>query len=203
VLAPRTHLFDLIYGQPDGPAPGCISKLESDSHSGLANHHGYQTTNAVPGDIADRFRNAKPGQGIGYPMFTLERLFDAAELMRIAGFDPYDYRGAHHQSIEMAIEHYACYAKGAGFYRTVTAENSGSCPNAAQYYITLIREAGRTGLPNYVLFRDDPYFDSLRQRSRFVRLLADLKREWEGYRKEFGGRSRPTVSECRLKVGEH
>jgi hypothetical protein len=61
----------------------------------------------------------------------------------------------------------------------------------------------RTGLPNYVLFRDDPHFDSLRQRSRFVRLLADLKREWEGYRKECGGRSKPTVSECRLKVGEH
>ena len=144
VLAPWTHLFDhLIYGQADGPAPGCVSNHESDSQSSLANHHDYQTTKAAPGEIADRFRNAKPGQGIGYPMFTLERLFDAAELMRIAGFDPYDYRGEHHQSIEMAMEYYTCYAKGAGFYKTVTAENSGSCPNAAQYYGRLVNGVDR------------------------------------------------------------
>ena len=61
--------------------------------------------------------------------------------------------------------------------------------------ITLLREAGRTGLPNYLLFRDDPHFDSLRQQPRFVRLLADLKREWEGYRKEFGGPPSSTSSE--------
>jgi hypothetical protein len=135
VLAPWTHLFDhLIYGQGDGPAPGCVNNREADSQSSLANHHDYQTTNAAPGEIADRFRNAAPGKGIAYPMFTLERLFDAAELMRIAGFDPYNYRGERHQSIEMAMEYYACYAKGAGFYKTVTAENSASCPNAAQYY---------------------------------------------------------------------
>jgi hypothetical protein len=76
-------------------------------------------------------------------MFTLERLFDAAELMRIAGFDPYNYRGEHHQSIEMAMEYYACYARGAGFYKTVTAENSGSCPNAAQYYGRLVNGVDR------------------------------------------------------------
>jgi serine/threonine-protein kinase len=61
--------------------------------------------------------------------------------------------------------------------------------------ITLLREAGRTGLPNYLLFRGDPHFDSLGQHPRFVRLLADLKREWEGYRKEFGSPSGPTASE--------
>jgi hypothetical protein len=144
VLAPWTHLFDhLIYGQSDGPAPGCVINHEPDSLSSLANHHDYQTTNAAPGEIADRFRNADPAKGIGYPMFTLERLFDAAELMRIAGFDPYAYRGEHHQSIEMAMEYYACYAKGAGFYKTVTAENSGSCPNAAQYYGRLVNGADR------------------------------------------------------------
>jgi len=144
VLAPWTHLFDhLIYGRADGPAPGCVSNHEPDSQSSLVNHHDYQTTNAAPGEISDRFRNAKPGQGIGYPMFTLERLFDAAELMRIAGFDPYGYRGKHHQSIEMAMEYYACYAKGAGFYKTVRAENSASCPNAAQYYGRLVNGVDR------------------------------------------------------------
>ncbi len=162
VLAPWTHLFDhLIYGQSDGPAPGCVSNHEPDSQSSLANHHDYQTTNAAPGEIADRFRNAKPGQGIGYPMFTLERLFDAAELMRIAGFDPYGYRGEHHQSIEMAIEYYACYAKGAGFYKTVTAENSGSCPNAAQYYGKLVNGVDRMLLIGAERFSGNPAITGL------------------------------------------
>jgi hypothetical protein len=144
VLDPWTHLFDhLIYGQSDGPDPGCVINHEPDSKSSLDNHHDYQTLHAAPGEIADRFRNAKAGQGIGYPMFTLERLFDAAELMQIAGFDPYGYRGAHGQSIEMAIQYYACFAKGAGFEKTVTRENSGSCPNAAQYYGRLVNGVDR------------------------------------------------------------
>jgi hypothetical protein len=86
------------------------------------------------GEIQDRYRNLGPLQGIGYPMFTLERLIAAAEILRIAGFDPYAYRGRHEQSIEMALAYYACFGKRAGFGKTVTAENSASCPNAAQYY---------------------------------------------------------------------
>ena len=144
VLDPWTHLFShLIYGQSDGPAPGCVSNHEPDSQSSLANHHDYQTLYAAPGEIADRFRNAEPEKGIGYPMFTLERLFDAAELMQIAGFDPYGYGGVHKQSIGMAVEYYACFAKGAGFYKTVTAGNSGSCPNAAQYDGKLVNGVDR------------------------------------------------------------
>jgi hypothetical protein len=144
VLDPWTHLFDrLIYGQSDGPVPGCVNNHESDSESSLEHHHDYQTQHAAPGEIADRFRNAEPGKGIGYPMFTLERLFDAAELMRIAGFDPYGYRGAYGQSIEMAIEYYACFAKGAGFYKTVTPENSSSCADAAQYYGKVVNGVDR------------------------------------------------------------
>jgi hypothetical protein len=144
VLDPWTHLFDhLIYGQSDGPDPGCVINHEPDSQSSLDNHRDYQTLHAAPGEIADRFRNAKAGQGIGYPMFTLERLFDAAELMQIAGFDPYGYRGRHGQSIEMAVQYYACFAKGAGFGKTVTRENSGSCLNAAQYYGRLVNGVDR------------------------------------------------------------
>jgi len=52
--------------------------------------------------------------------------------------------------------------------------------------IALLRKAGSTGLPNYPLFREDPHFHSLRERPEFVNLMAELKREWEGYRKEFG-----------------
>jgi len=65
--------------------------------------------------IAWSFFGTEPaGQGIGYPMFTLERLFDCAEVLRVAGFDSYGYRGLHKQSLEMAMQYYSCFAQGAG-----------------------------------------------------------------------------------------
>src|SRR5262249_28200417 len=57
--------------------------------------------------------------------------------------------------------------------------------NAARA-IALLRKASRTGLPNYPVFRDDPHFHSLRERPQFLSLMAELKREWAGYRQEFG-----------------
>src|ERR1700720_3357603 len=50
----------------------------------------------------------------------------------------------------------------------------------------LLRKASGTGLPNYPVFHEDPHFHSLRKRPEFLSLMADLKREWEGYRQEFG-----------------
>jgi TolB-like protein/tRNA A-37 threonylcarbamoyl transferase component Bud32/Flp pilus assembly protein TadD len=52
--------------------------------------------------------------------------------------------------------------------------------------VRLLTRAGSTGLPNYTLFRDDPHFQSLQKYPPFLRLLAKLKRELEGYRREFG-----------------
>lgn len=52
--------------------------------------------------------------------------------------------------------------------------------------IALLRKASGTGLPNYPVFHEDPHFHSLRKRPEFLSLMADLKREWEGYRQEFG-----------------
>src|SRR6266436_4925433 len=52
--------------------------------------------------------------------------------------------------------------------------------------IALLRKASGTGLPNYPVFREDPHFHSLRERPEFLSLMAELKREWEGYRQEFG-----------------
>lgn len=134
VLNSWIRAFDrLIYGEADS-LPEFGGNRYSDSLTSLKNHSDFQLPTVVPGEIADRGRNATPLQGIGYPMFTLERLIDGAEILRIAGFDPYGYRGVHKQSIEMALEYYSRYAKSAGFYKVVTAENSGSIPNAAQYY---------------------------------------------------------------------
>lgn len=52
--------------------------------------------------------------------------------------------------------------------------------------ISLLRKASTIGLPNYPVFRDDPHFASLRNHRPYLRLLADLKREYEKYQREFG-----------------
>lgn len=52
--------------------------------------------------------------------------------------------------------------------------------------VRLLEKAGCTGLPNYTLFRDDPHFQSLQEYPPFLRLLGKLKKESDGYRREFG-----------------
>jgi hypothetical protein len=123
-----------IYGQSDRPLE-CYPNTGPD---GPRSQTSFVTAEVALGEVQDRYRNGNPLQGIGYPMFTLERLIDAAEVMRIAGFDPYGYRGRRGQSLEAAVAYYACFAKNAGFYKTITGENARSCPNAAQYYGKLV-----------------------------------------------------------------
>jgi len=52
--------------------------------------------------------------------------------------------------------------------------------------IALLRKASSTGLPSYPVYREDPHFRSLREQPEFLSLMGKLKREWEGYRQEFG-----------------
>jgi len=66
-------------------------------------------------------------------MGSLLGLFMQAELLKIAGFDAYAYQGAHGQSLEMALLHYACYARHAGSQQVVTADNFKPCPDSRQY----------------------------------------------------------------------
>jgi hypothetical protein len=143
VTLPWIAFFDrAIYGEADLPN-SCYFNSGPDSYT---SHPFFSTPVVAPGEIDDRFRNKGEhgdGQGVGYPMFTLERLVDAAEILRIAGYDPYGYRGLHKQSIEMAVGYYACLAKGAGFYKVVTAENSGACPNVAQYHGKIVNGVDR------------------------------------------------------------
>jgi len=128
-----------IYGEADTPNGCYVNKGDS----GFTSRPFFETQVVAPGEIDDRYRNADPGQGIGYPMFTLERLYDAAEILRNGGFDPYGYRGLHRQSIETATQYYACFAKGAGFGRVVTAGNSAPCPDAIQYYGKIVSGVDR------------------------------------------------------------
>jgi len=55
--------------------------------------------------------------------------------------------------------------------------------------VRLLVRAGRTGLPNYPLFRDDPHFKPLQKYPPFLRMLANLKKETNAYRREFGNPS--------------
>jgi hypothetical protein len=119
-----------IYGVSDTPS-ACLPNTGPD---GFTSQPSYSSSIVAPGEIDDRFRNSNSAQGIGYSMGTLGWLAEMAELLHNAGFDAYGYRGAHRQSIEMSMEYYACFAKGAGFYKTVTETNSRSCLDAAQYY---------------------------------------------------------------------
>src|ERR1700689_3125579 len=51
--------------------------------------------------------------------------------------------------------------------------------------IELLEKAGGFGLPNYELFRDDKFLKPLKGKQRYDRLLPKLKREDQGYRREF------------------
>lgn len=131
VSLPWTRLFNyVVYGTADTPLLRITPNASEDPRQSSA---AYATKVVAPGEINDRFRNLNPLQGMGYPVYTLEHLFSAAEILRIAGFDAYGYRGFRQQSIEMAAQYYAGYAKHAGFYQTVTAENAGACSDYRQY----------------------------------------------------------------------
>jgi hypothetical protein len=130
VVLPWRRFFDgAIYGQSDHPMECYRNNGPDGLHSGL----GFTTPDVAAGEVQDRYR-AGLLQTFGYPMFTLERLINAAEILRIAGFDPYGFRGMHGQSIEIALQYYACYGKTPGFYKTVSRENARACPNYEQYY---------------------------------------------------------------------
>jgi hypothetical protein len=124
-----TFFNKTIYGVDDAPN-SCYTNTGSD---GFSSRPFFQTSRVAPGEIDDRFRNENPDQGIGYPMFTLERLYNAADIIENAGLDAYGYRGSHQESIELATQYYAYYAEHAGFNGTITAENARMCPNSAQY----------------------------------------------------------------------
>ena len=131
VILPWTRYFDgAIYGESDHPMD-CYPNAGPDSLHSVSG--GFTTPDVAAGEVQDRYRGGILST-FGYPMFTLERLINSAEILHHAGFDPYGYRGNHKQSIEMAVQYYACYGRTPGFYKTVTLDNARDCPNYAQYY---------------------------------------------------------------------
>jgi serine/threonine-protein kinase len=57
--------------------------------------------------------------------------------------------------------------------------------------VTLLKQAAKSGLPNYPLFRDDPHFRSLRDYAPYQQLLDALKKEHAAFQREFGAASTP------------
>jgi serine/threonine protein kinase/tetratricopeptide (TPR) repeat protein len=49
-----------------------------------------------------------------------------------------------------------------------------------------LRKASANGLPIYPVYRDDPHFESIRSQPHFVRFMANLKKEWTSYQRDFG-----------------
>ncbi|MFY9731457.1 MAG: protein kinase [Candidatus Acidiferrales bacterium] len=52
--------------------------------------------------------------------------------------------------------------------------------------VPLLTRAAKSGLPNYPVFRDDQHFQSMQKYGPYLRLLAKVKKETDGYRREFG-----------------
>jgi hypothetical protein len=158
VLLPWSVFFNrAIYGESDSPME-CYPNSGAD---GLTSHPSYITATVAAGEIQDRYRNLGNLQGIGYPMGTLKGLINAAEILRVSGFDAYGYRGIRRQSIEMAIAYYSCYARAAGFYKSVTADNSRACVNASQYYGKLVNDVEKSILFGAYRFPQNSAFSDL------------------------------------------
>jgi tetratricopeptide (TPR) repeat protein len=50
--------------------------------------------------------------------------------------------------------------------------------------MSALHKATRVGLPDYPLYRDDPFLVPLRQERAFLQLMTELKRVWDGCRRE-------------------
>lgn len=136
IKLPWIELFDhVIYGEHDTPFLNITPNTAVDP---LQNHSAYSTAVVAPGEINDRFRHANALQSFGYATGSLEGLYMAAEVLKIAGFDPYAYRASHGQSLEMATAYYGCFAKSAGFDQVVTKENSNRCANVREYLGSIV-----------------------------------------------------------------
>jgi hypothetical protein len=131
VKPPWTVLFDhLIYGPGDRPLLHITPNNDIDP---ARSHPAYSTAMVAACEINDRYRDTNPSQGVGYAMGSLQSLYMQAELLALAGYDPYGYRGARGQSIEMATDYYACFARTTGFRNIITAENAKAFPDAQEY----------------------------------------------------------------------
>ena len=48
-----------------------------------------------------------------------------------------------------------------------------------------LRRTAETGMPNYPLFERDPHLDRIRNELAFIQFMAELKKIWDDYKREF------------------
>ncbi len=165
VASPWIAYFDkAIYGSGEAPH-ACYP---NSGPNGPTSHPSFQTAVVAPGEIDDRYRNANPLQGIGYPMFTLQWLYISAEILRLAGIDVYGYHGRAGQTIKEATQFYAAYAKAAGFGQMVTEANAANCAGSAQYIGKLVNGVDPIILAAAARFPDTIAFTELESSARAV-----------------------------------
>jgi hypothetical protein len=133
-----TYFNHAFYGEGD-KSNSCFANTGPD---GATSRPSFSTPGAALGEIDDRYRNANPAQAIGYSAGVVTHMYRAAEILKIAGFDLYAYRGDHGQSIEAATAFFACYVKGAGLGKTINAANAGHCSNFPQYDGKIVHAVG-------------------------------------------------------------
>jgi hypothetical protein len=160
---PWWRFFDrAIYGENDHPLECSLDGVLCPHNPRDPDKYPYFQTAAVfPGEVVDRHRNEHAANSFGYSMGVLRALVVASENMRLAGIDAFAYRGAHRQSIEMAIRYYACFGREAGFYKIVTPENAGKCPNVEQYDGKLVNDLDRMVIYGTYRFPGDDTIISL------------------------------------------
>ena len=83
-------------------------------------------------------------------------------------------RALRHRQV-VTYTHHACHAVAATFAQL------GKLTEA----VSALRKATRIGLPDYPLFRDDPLLAPLHKERGFLQLMTELKRTWDGTRREF------------------
>jgi hypothetical protein len=171
VSLPWTQLFNyIIYGVSDTPL---LRVTPNSSDDPLKSNPAYSTKTVAPGEVNDRYRNATPLQGMGYAVGSVGGHLAEAEVMKIAGLDAYSYRGFRGQSIEMAAQYYACYAKYAGFYKTVTAENARNCPNYQQYIGKIVNGVEGLILTGALRFPDNKAITELEDAAKAMAARQD------------------------------
>jgi hypothetical protein len=157
VLLPWRRFFDrAIYGAGDHPLDCSLEGVLCPHNPKDPDKYPYfQTAVVAPGEVVDRIRNESPLNSIGYSVGVLRSLIGASEILRLSGFDSFAYHGSRRQSIEMAVQYYACFGREAGFYKTVTLSNSSACADVAQYDGKIVNDVDRVVIYGAYRFPDN------------------------------------------------
>jgi serine/threonine-protein kinase len=96
-------------------------------------------------------------------------------------------QGKHDEAQAAGLEFLATVRKNRGYHHYAYAvarvfAQGGKSAEALKY----LRYTATNGFPCYPLFERDPYLNPIRKDPQFIKFLAELKAQWQGYRQQFG-----------------